>query len=437
MREFSSKSHLTLTTAGQPVLVTSQPTRDRLVDPDLPGVGSLLGVGVPPPLAAAYGAVGTTLDEAEVVSITWWPGRQLTVRFSVTGDGGARPGSGSAVATIGVIPDGAVVVRHDDAEIGVWALPNDPSLPGLGSALHLDTVNELLAGLGASERATSARLRAYRPSRRAVVQVEAGPSSIFLKVVPPGEAAALHDRHRHLAATLPVPESLGFSADLGVVVMRSLAGEDLRTVLRRGAPPPQPAEIVAIPRSLPEPAGSDRVSSPLRAVDRLTDLLTRITPECRQLVDSLRESIGPETAEALVPTHGDYHEGQILVEGGKLRGLVDVDTYGWGRPGDDAATMLAHLDLLSPTCRRPQQVRDLALALNRQWDRVLDPVDLRRRVAAVALGLAVGPFRVQRPQWPTEVADRVRTAARWIESARLIDERSLIPTSEGSHGHHA
>ncbi len=359
------------------------------------------------------------------------------MRFSVTGHGGARPGSGSAVATIGVIPDGAVVVRHDDAEIGVWALPNDPSLPGLASALHLDTVNELLAGLGASERATSVRLRAYRPSRRAVIHVEAGTASIFLKVVPPGEAAALHDRHRHLAATLPVPESLGVSADLGVVVMRSLPGEDLRTVLRRGAPPPHPAEIAAIPQSLPDPVGSDRVSSPLRAVDRLTDLLTRITPECRPLLESLRESIGPETAEASVATHGDYHESQILVEGGRIRGLVDVDTYGWGRPGDDAATMLAHLDLLSPTCRRPQQVRDLALALNRQWDRVLDPVDLRRRVAAVALGLAVGPFRVQRPQWPTEVADRIRAAARWIESARLIDERSLIPTSEGSHGHHA
>ncbi|HEY6634480.1 MAG TPA: aminoglycoside phosphotransferase family protein [Acidimicrobiia bacterium] len=417
--------------------MTSDSTRKRLRDPDLPGVGSLLGPGVPPPLAAAYKAVGTAVEEAEVVAVTWWPGRQLTVRFSVTGHGGGRPGSGTAVATIGAIPDGAVVVRHDDAEIGVWALPNDPSLPGLASALHLGAVNELLAGLGAPERATSTYLRAYRPSRRAVVQVEAGTSSIYLKVVPPDEAVALHDRHRHLASTLPVPESLGVSADLGVVVMRSLPGEDLRTVLRRGAAPPQPAEIVAIPQSLPDPVGSDRVSSPLRSVDRLTDLLTRITPECRPLLESLRESIGPETVEAAVATHGDFHESQILVDRGRIQGLVDVDTYGWGRPGDDAATMLAHLDLLSPTCRRPEQVRDLALALNRHWDGVLDPVDLRRRVAAVVLGLAVGPFRVQRPQWPTEVADRIATAARWVESARLVDERSLITSSGVSHGHPA
>jgi hypothetical protein len=74
-------------------------------------------------------------------------------------------------------------------------------------------------------------------------------------------------------------------------------------------------------------------------------------------------------------------------------------------------------------------VLDLGRRLQTSWDRILDPVELRLRTAAVVLSLATGPFRVQAASWPGETADRVNTAERWLESAARAHEKSLIPVS--------
>jgi hypothetical protein len=100
--------------------------------------------------------------------------------------------------------------------------------------------------------------------------------------------------------------------------------------------------------------------------------------------------------------------------------MLDIDTYGWGRPDDDAATMLAHLAIWADLSSRPERVLDLGRRLLKMWDGILDPVDLRVRTAAVALSLATGPFRVQSAGWPGETADRVAIAERWLESAALV-----------------
>jgi hypothetical protein len=61
---------------------------------------------------------------------------------------------------------------------------------------------------------------------------------------------------------------------------------------------------------------------------------------------------------------------------------------------------------------------------------MVDPIDLRRRAAAMALMLATGPFRVQSATWPEDVAVRVAIAELWATSARRVDERTLMPFSE-------
>lgn len=343
-------------------------------------------------------------------------------------------GSHDIVAIAGSLPEGVLRVEGPDADVGVWVVPDDPLLPGLRSALHLPTVARLLSDLGALDEVQYSRLRAYRPGRRAVVEIGAGRYSIFLKVVPPTEVGVLHERHRALSGHLPVPDSIGLSPALGVVVMAALPGDDLRNVLRAGELPiPAPEEIAGMVEQLPAPDPGWRAISPLEATSGVVALLRRLVPQTSDRLDRLASALGEEEGHANWPVHGDFHEAQVLVGSGRPVGLIDVDTFGWGRRGDDAATMLGHLHLLADSCRRPERAIGLARDLNRHWDRVLDPVDLRRRVAAVILGLATGPFRVQSPQWPHETNQRIEVAEAWVESAERIDERSLISASAPSH----
>lgn len=405
----------------------------HLVDEDLPGFEELIHQPLPGPIAAVYEAAGTSVDSISLIQTTWWPGRQLTTRHRVSSNGGGLGGSNDVVTMIGKIPEGATVVEGDDVTVGLWIVPDDPLLPGLASALDVPIVSRLLSDLGSPEQATRCRLRAYRPGRRAVVEVQAGQSSVFLKVVPPSEVVELHERHRYLSEFVAVPNSFGLASDLGIVVMPALPGTDLRSALRSGAAVPDPLSIAAMVEDLPDPTEEWVTRSPIETLPHIIPLLQRLLPDETARLTRLGEQIGAEPSDLRTPVHGDFHEGQILADGKRPLGLIDVDTYGWGRPGDDAATMLGHLHLLAPSTHDRLQTLTLARELNRHWDARFDPVDLRLRTAAVVLGLATGPFRVNRPHWPEETVARIDIAEQWVESARAVDERSLIATSGASH----
>jgi len=386
----------------------------------LRGAAELMTHGVPGPVAAAYAAADSWVESVEPVQITWRPGRSLTVRYRVIGHG-LLEGDRQVVAIIGDIPEGALVVEGPESAVGIWVVPHDPLLPGLVSALDVPAVERLLASLGATKPVQRVRLRSYRPGRRGVVEVEADGSSIYLKVVPPAEVAALHSKHRHLSAQMPVPDSLGFSRELGIVVMRALPGSSLRAVLKRDSPElPAAAAIAALLDSLPDPPDDAVVPSPMARAARVTQLLFHIVPDERGRLEEIVGEIGSEPEADRVPVHGDFHEAQILMMGTRPTGLIDVDGYGWGHLGDDPATMLGHLDMLAPSCPHPKAVLGFAHHLNRIWDRIVDPVDLRRRTAAVILGLATGPFRVQLANWPEATRHRIDSAVQWLESSRSI-----------------
>lgn len=411
----------------------SNSARPHPTDDALPVFSHLLHERTPGPVVAVYDAADTAIENISRIQVSWSPGQNATIRYRITGNGGELAGRRDLVATVGSIPEGAAVVAGSDGDVGLWVVPNDPLLPGLPSALHSPTVGRLLSDLGSTEEVAGTRLRSYRPGRRAVVEVSAGGASIFLKVVPPPEARVLHERHRSLTDRLPVPDSLGVSPDLGIVALRALPGLDLRTVLRRGGAPPDPSSIAGIAAALPEPEAAWHARSPIRSVSRIVDLLSRLVPDRQGQLEQLENAIGDEGETEWVPVHGDFHEAQIIINEGRPAGLLDVDTYGWGRPGDDPATMLGHLHLLAPSCESPPEVMKFAAALNRHWDVSLDAVDLRLRTAAVVLGLATGPFRVQSPGWATATTERIDTAVKWVDSARRVDERNLIPASAGSH----
>lgn len=406
----------------------------RPLDPGLPGFEELLYSPVPGPVAAIYEQAGSSIETLKAIQTTWRPGKSLTMRYRVTAAEGGLPGMNDVIAVIGHIPEGVSLVAGPEAEVGLWVLPDDPMLPGLRSALDVPTVSRLLSDLGAKEEATATRLRAYRPGRRAVVQVDAGSSSIFLKVVPPKRIEALHAKHRFLADHLPVPDSLGLAPSQGIVAMMALPGADLRTALRQNLQPfPSADAIASVVMALPHPSDEWRSWSPEETLRGIVDLLTLLLPDESDRLEKLVAAIGKDPSKRNVPVHGDFHEAQILVDRSRIVGLIDVDTFGWGRSGDDAATMLAHLHLLAPDCPDPNAVLALARTLNQRWDATTDPVRLRLKTGAHVLGLATGSFRVQSDNWVAETRARIDVAEQWVNSALEIDERTLTPASGTSH----
>ena len=410
----------------------THPRTAALTDPRLPEVATLLGTTPPPPLQAAVSALDGEISETVIIQVSWSPGRSVTVRYKVGVSGGPLDGEQAFIATAGRIPDGAMLVEDDDGgRVGIWRFPHDPALPALPSAMDAKSAEEVLVSLGGAPGPATTLLRAYRPGRRAVIEVRGERERAFFKVVRPKAIERLHRTHKTLADVLVVPASLGFDDRLGLVVLQAMPGVTLRQAMSNPElEVPDPGVVATMVADLPRPEGLEPTSSPL---DRAQDMIPTVAALCPELdarLEALAAGIGTETLPADRPVHGDYYESQLMIDNGKIVGIIDVDTYGLGRAADDPATMLAHLSIWGPISPQPERIKAYGNALLRIWDTMVDPVDLRRRAAAMAFMLSTGPFRVQTPNWPDDIAVRVAIAELWAESARRVDEKTLMPFSE-------
>jgi hypothetical protein len=402
----------------------------RLVDSELPAVETLMGPEARGPLDAVLEPLGARTGSFSRRQVTWWPGRSITVRYEVQNEQGeAMP---QIVACSGSIPAGAAILESDGVRIGVWALPNDPALPGLASVLDARTLRPMLASLGVTTTRVVPRFRTYRPGRRAVVQVDTDSARIYVKLGRPKDIRRLHDTHRLMAEVLPVPTSLGYDPDLGILVMPSGRGVTLRQALDSGVALPPVSDLQNLLGLVPRPIDDTKTRSPISKLGSLVELLERLVPDQADRLKGLVAAIGEETGGHPVPVHGDFHDGQLLVEGGRVTGLLDVDTHATGNLADDPATMLGHLSSRRPHAPHPERIDQFVAELLESWLARVGVDDLRRRAAAVVLGLATGPFRVQQDDWASHVRVRIGRA-----EAVLADENPLIPFTGGSHGRQA
>lgn len=413
----------------------------NLRDDALPALRALVETGLPAPVVAAVRVAGAELVSAAPGQITYRPGRSVTVRY----DAKVRwPGRGTAsealVATTGgTLPAGALVVDDGDACVAVWRVPHDPGLPGLASALDDGVVRALLDDLGLPGGPVTLRLRAYRPLRRGVVEATTPRGRLFLKVVPPGRAEALHRHHVALSAVVPTPRSHGWSAELGVVALQALPGRTLRRALDgTGVALPCPRALLGLLDALP-PVVGPAAGAPSASAARHGRLVAAVVPDLSARVGDLVAGVEAGIAgddDAAVPVHGDLHEAQLLVDGGRITGLLDVDTAGPGHRATDLASLVGHLSTLALSSSRRAGVERYAAQLLAGFDAMVDPARLRREVAAVVLGLATGPFRVLQPAWPAETRRRVTLAERWLASATPRRELSRAPHRPLTGGGH-
>ncbi len=314
----------------------------------------------------------------------------------------------------------AEIFADGEREVAVWIYPQDPDLPGLSRAAYAESMAELANSRHIFARAVTPddlnlQMIGYRPRRRAVVRVSAGGEVVYVKVLRSRLFEDVISRHRLLAdAGLPVAE-VAATTDDHLLVLRELAGEPLARAIFEPAEPCTAEALIELLDAMPasvarldrRPPWSDAVAHYARMVAAAVPVLG---PRLDWLVDTIGQGLAP-IPPGNEPTHGDFHEGQVHVAGGRVCGLLDTDTVGPGRRADDLACLVAHLS----TIQRMNSTQEARVhQLIRRWvpvfDTRVDPTELRLRSAAVIISLATGPFRGQEPDWERETAVMIGSA---------------------------
>jgi aminoglycoside phosphotransferase (APT) family kinase protein len=135
-------------------------------------------------------------------------------------------------------------------------------------------------------------------------------------------------------------------------------------------------------------------------------------PEEAERLERLASALTGAQRQPTATVHGDFHEGNVLVGGEGVSGLLDVDDAGPGERVDDLGLMigriwsLAHARAGEPALRYCEE-------LLRRSDARVDPAELRRRVGIALVGRATGPFRNQLDGWRGETRRRLELAEHW------------------------
>lgn len=378
-------------------------------------------------LDAALGAADLTVDGWRLDSVHHRVGRSLSAVYAVRVLTPAEEAHDLAVVAHvdrRTVPPGPVEVTVADVPVWVWRFPNDPFLPGLPSATSASRVRELLDRLGVAPGEVHLEVRAYRPSRRAVIEVSVLTPGregrvLYLKVLAGDRARRLATVHRDLErAGVPVPGVVGVAHEQGVLAIRAMAGTTLRSALAGDAVVPPPEALVAVSErlataNLSTGADPSRFADPTRHVTSLGDLVPDRADDLVRVAEVARAVGGPR-----VPVHGDLHDAQLLIDGDRVVGVLDVDGAGDGFLAHDAGSLVAHLEAVGEVWPQVNsRVRAYAAEVAEAYTRLLDPRDLARGVAAAWLGLATGPYRVQDAGWERFTRTRIDRAAAWAERA--------------------
>ena len=262
-------------------------------------------------------------------------------------------------------------------EARIWMHPADPHLPGLPTVSFHRAAEQLFERVGLVADGVP-EFVGYRPGRRAVLRLSASDAATdsahtlasaqgsspqapaqssghinralvssprWIKIVRPSRVERIVHTHEACAAAgIPVPRMLAWSPD-GVILLDSAHGT------------PGPSFAWHTPALLDE---ADRLMERFSSVDvnhankgvagRIDWYAGRLTgslPSCAQRVEHLvADARKLLTQDATRPTrvvHGDLHFGQLFFDdGGRITGVIDVDTTGVGDAAEDPAALIAH-----------------------------------------------------------------------------------------------
>lgn len=334
--------------------------------------------------------------------------------------------------------DGPVTARAEDVALTGWLWPRDPWLPGLRSSrLLLDPRSELGLGLPDAQDLLP-RAVSYRPTRRAVIRLDRRPvhrepgspdTTAWLKIVRPDRESALIERHLMAwRAGVPVPRPLAATGD-GAVLLSHLDGDPASDPRTTPGVALEAEHLLALLARLPQSAmelprrlsWTDRVLDYARAAAAAAPQAADRVQELAERIDRARRTgdDGP-----LVPGHGDFHAGNLMLGGrmldptlGPITGLLDLDSMGPGRLVDDLGCYLAHRCAhLGPRDETEDPLRDAGITADLAvFDEVVEPAALRVRIAGVLLSLVSSAGRRGGPE---EAQRRLRQAESVLQQAQ-------------------
>lgn len=391
-------------------------------DPAVPAAAVLLGSDGVAVVGGAVALMGGELLTAERAHVSYEPGSAVAVRWEATTrwpDGRTTVESIVAAATPDGPPAGSVPFEIEDLLVGLYRWPHDPDLPGLVLATDSALRPQWWEACG---EVRALDVVTYRPGRRAIVRGVGDVGEVYVKVLRPHRVERALRRHATFTgAGLPVPEVLHADAELGVVVTAALPGETMRAALTSDGDVPEPAALLALLDRLPVDLAARvrRIAPPTAELDRHASMLRAVLPEAAAVLGRIRAAVDPDalpTDGTPVPVHGDFHDDQLLVTGGVVTGLLDIDGAGAGSRADDLGTMLGHL------VNRESDVGTAAYSAyvasaHEVFAAAVGERELARQVAAVLVGLATGPYRVQEPDWQERTLARLTVAEEWAARA--------------------
>ena len=310
-------------------------------------------------------------------------------------------------------------VGYLDADnVFAWRFADDPAL-----ALDLAGpagVNERRPDASAQTPAPGqGRVLGYKPLHRCVLRGEGSPAGDWIDKLYGGHrdsrAAETYAQLGHCdtagAAFIPQPEqydqprrALRWRAFPGEPLLQSLATHPRPELVRRAA------EVIAhlhgcdtrwVRRHTPD----DELATAERWARFAANVRPALLARLQQALDGLRASAAKLQAGAYVPSHRDFYDKQILVDG-EHSALLDLDMACLAEPELDLGNFLAHLHL-----RELQGslsgAGPLSIEFTRHyWARggVIEPVRLEFYEACTHLRLAC--VYLVRPQW-TGLTDRL------------------------------
>lgn len=382
-------------------------------------VGELLGAAVE---HAGGRLIGWALDHVDAN-----PNQSTTATYSATvawpyGERDELLGVSARASGPAASDTKAEIFADGEREVAVWIYPNDPDLPGLARAAYTEQMAGILTehdvlGRPVAADEVSLRMIGYRPRRRAVLRVDLEPEPVVLycKVLRERLFGDVVRRHELLlAAGVPAPR-IAATTDDALLLLHNLDGRPLAKAVFDETDPCTAEDLIHLLDAMPMSVTKLERRPPWTdAVQHYSQMVAAAVPSATDKLAWLTDQIAEGLASVPLgndPTHGDFHEGQVHVSGGRIVGILDVDTVGPGRRADDLACLIAHLS----TIQRMNPAQEAKVhRLIRTWvpvfDTRVDPLELRLRAAAVIISLATGPFRGQEPEWEWETLRMIASA---------------------------